>query len=294
MLYGFGTRRIFTPFMEPFVTQAGGKWHQYKDVEGNRYGKTAWYDWTLKDWLNEKEPGEPVVFGNLRGTADIIRAAEQNNINYYYFDHAYFYKANAHRADPIFKQRFYRITKNGEQLTKLLDYNKSPELIERINRFLQTSNIDINVDRKKGDKVLILPPTQFICTYYNLGTEDDWIKKTVNEIKKYTDREIIVRKKPEIGQVAPIPLEQQIKESYCVITYQSTAILDAVRYGVPVFCSEYSCALPVAKTDLSEIENPHYPTRAEVRKLIGSLLTAQFTEQEIITGVAKEIIDITQ
>jgi hypothetical protein len=63
---------------------------------------------------------------------------------------------------------------------------------------------------------------------------------------------------------------------------------------VPVFCSEYSCALPIAKTDLSEIENPHYPTRAEVRKLIGSLLTAQFTEQEIITGVAKEIIDITQ
>jgi len=291
MLYGFGTRRILTPFMRPFVEKAGGKWHEYKDV--GRYDKTHWYGFTMNDWLNEKQPGEPVVFGNLRGTADIIRAAEKYNINYYYFDHAYLFKSLSHERNKILKKRSYRITKNGEQLTKLIDW-KTPELKKRIDEYEAIQPIEVDVNKYKGDKILILPPTQFICTYFNLGTEDDWIEQTVNKIKKYTDRKIVVRKKPKIGQVAPIPLEQQIKESYCVITYQSTAIIDAVRYGVPVFCSEYSCALPIAKTDLSEIENPYYTTKDEIRNWICSLLTAQFTENEIVNGKAKEIIDSTQ
>lgn len=294
MLYGFGTRRIFTPFMKPFIERAGGKWHEYKDV--GRYDKTHWYDFTLKEWLNEEEPGEPVVFGNLRGTADIIRAAEQNNINYYYFDHAYLHKAHTHKPNPIFNKRFYRITKNGEQLTKLLDWTKTTELKTRVQNFedIHYTEIGLSKYRNKGDKILILPPTEFICSYYQLGGEDYWTAETIKEIRKYTDRDIVVRKKPEIGKQAPIPFEQQLEDAYCVVTHQTSAVVDVLRYGIPVFCSEYSCALPIAKTDLSEIENPYYPTRGEVRDWIYSLLTGQFTEDEIISGKAKEIIDITQ
>ena len=294
MLYGLGTRRIFTPFMKPFVKAAGGKWHEYKDV--GRYAKTHWYDFTVESWLNEKEPGEPVVFGNLRGTADIIRLAEQNNINYYYFDHAYLYKAHTHKPNTIFHKRFYRITKNGEQLTKLLDWSKTPKTKRRIEYFEQINKIEIDITkhRNKGNKILVLPPTQFICDYYQIGSENKWIDDTVKEIQKYTDRDIVVRKKPEIGKQAPISFEKQLEDAYCVITHQTSAVVDVLRYGVPVFCSKYSCALPIAKTDLSEIENPYYPTRGEVRKWIYSLLTAQFSEDEIISGEAKEIIDITQ
>jgi len=295
MLYGFGTRRILTCFMEPFVKQAGGKWHQFKDVEGDRYGKTHWYDFNFKDWLKEEEPGEPVVFGNLRGTADIIRAAEKNNINYYYFDHAYMYKAYVHRPDPVFNKRFYRITKNGEQLTKFINWKQSPDLIKRIQNFEKIQKIKINLNLYgKGSKILILPPTQFICEYHQLGTEDEWIDNTIQEIKKYTDREIVVRKKPAIGETAPISFEEHLKQAFCVVTYQTSAVTEAIRYGIPVFCSEYSCAKPVSKTDLSQIELPYYPTEEVIRYWINSLLTAQFTEEEITGGKAKEIIDSTQ
>lgn len=293
MLYGFGTRRIITPFMKPFVEKANGKWHEYKDV--GRYDQTHWYGWTLKEWLQEEEPGEPVVFGNLRGTKNVIRAAEQNNINYYYFDHAYMYKAYTHKPNPIFHQRFYRITKNGEQLTKLIDWKQSPELTSRIKHFENVSKVKINTKLYgKGDKILILPPTEFICSYYELGGEDYWTAETIKEIRKYTDREIVVRKKPPIGKTAPIPFEDQLRDAFCVVTYQSSAIIDAIRYGVPAFCSKYSCASTISKTDLSQIEQPYYPSEDEIRYWINSLLTAQFTEDEIVSGKAKEILDMTQ
>ena len=43
---------------------------------------------------------------------------------------------------------------------------------------------------------------------------------------------------------------EEIKGAWAVISFQTTAAVDAVLAGVPSFCDKISCALPVSKRDL--------------------------------------------
>ena len=73
-----------------------------------------------------------------------------------------------------------------------------------------------------------------------------------------------------------------------MVTMQSTAAIEAVLNGVPVFCDEVSQANVIGENDLSKIERPYYADRDIVRKWIDSLLACQFTLNEIKSGEAFE------
>ena len=71
---------------------------------------------------------------------------------------------------------------------------------------------------------------------------------------------------------------------------QSTAAIHAVLNGVPVFCDKISQANPIAENNLSNIEKPYYADRLEVEKWIDSLLSCQFTMEEIGNGTAYKTV----
>jgi hypothetical protein len=126
-----------------------------------------------------------------------------------------------------------------------------------------------------------------ICTQRNGGWSmkglnvNQWLESTVSEIRKYTDRPIIVRGhpgdkaaknylKPQKGRYT-ISVNEHIindfRNAWAVITYNSTPAVAASIEGIPAFITDpapqTSQAYPVANYDLSRIENPDFKERQQ-------------------------------
>ena len=111
-----------------------------------------------------------------------------------------------------------------------------------------------------------------------------WTKDTVDQIRKHTNRKIIVRPHPlyrkaeqlnklketvlrvsdvhwqeaDLRQPGFVPIAEQLKKAWCTVTYSSGTGIDAVINGVPnVACDTGSMVYDVSTKDISEIENPY-------------------------------------
>ena len=80
------------------------------------------------------------------------------------------------------------------------------------------------------------------------------------------------------------PLEKDLENAYCTVSYQSTVAVQSIISGVPSFCANESMGVPVSLTDMTKIEDPLYTTERE--QWIDSLLANQFTMSEIEDGTA--------
>ena len=63
-----------------------------------------------------------------------------------------------------------------------------------------------------------------------LHNQENWINETKKQIKKFSDREIIVHNK-----FSNIPLEELLKNAWAFVSFQSTAGFKAMLSGVPAF-----------------------------------------------------------
>ena len=293
-IMGFGTRNVTDNIIRPFVSNAGGKFHE-KIEQVQPYLKTKYLSFNMKDrekWYKNKN--DIVVCGILRGTDRLMKEAEKRDINYYYFDHAYFYRADAHKTHPIVNERFYRIVINGQQLNTMTRLNDGD--YERIKKYQKKIPISPNIrDPETDDRVkaalskdgyiLICPPTAYVCNFYGIKSPSTWLKDKVSEIQKHTDRHIIVREKTSNAN-----LEDQIIGAWAVVTCQSTVAIKAIMSGVPSFCDNMSCALPLSLTDLSMIENPKKPSEKEIVNWQNNLLANQFSMTEIAKGLAFDMV----
>lgn len=102
----------------------------------------------------------------------------------------------------------------------------------------------------------------------------DWVNSTIKQLRKYTDRPVIVRGHPgdkkankylnQANKDYQISKNQRIiddfKNAWAVITYNSSPGVAAAIEGIPVFVTDptpqISQAYDVANIDLSNIENP--------------------------------------
>lgn len=288
MIYGFSTRRLTDTIIKPFVVANDGEFIE-STGQVSPYEKTIYPNFNKDQWIKDKTP--IVIFGILRGTADLMKTARENDIDYYYFDHSYFFRADEHKVNNIFGTRFYRITKNGQSLNKLVKWDSFDDYAHRVKVIRRIFDLKVNLNffKTQGSKILILPPSEYISNFYNYGTQDDWINKTIKKIKEHTDREIIIRKKGDTANFI-----EQLKDTYCTVSSQTTAVIESIRLGIPSFCEDISCALPMSKTDLSEIENPFRPEKKEIHYWINGLLCSQFKIEEIKTGQPLKIIENLQ
>jgi hypothetical protein len=134
--------------------------------------------------------------------------------------------------------------------------------------------------RTNGNHILI-------CTQRNGGWSmkglnvSQWLEKTVDEIKKYSDRPIVVRGHPG-DKMASTYLKtnpgkytvstnesilQDFFNAWAVITYNSTPGVAASIEGIPAFITDpipqTSQTYPVGNYDLSKLENPELKDRKE-------------------------------
>ena len=235
--------------------------------------------------IEKKDATKVWFFGILRGTNLVYEHCQKNGIDFYYMDRPYW---GISRDTPY----FLRIVKN-DHVKNFID--DRPD-----DRFKASFPFDIKPYHKNGKKILVCPPTNSISTFFKCK---NWLQNTMAQLKKNTDREIIVREKPynpeaqrgtdgkiHVGanstKVSKEPIDW--REIHAVVTNNSSITIKALANGVPVFADSNNCAFPIAGKSLARIEDPVY---VDPRPLFYSLAYGQFTAKEMSDGTAKRLID---
>lgn len=204
-----------------------------------------------------------IVWGILRGSEYILKQCMLNDEDFYYIDHAYF-NSGHNKLDPC-----YRITKNAFQ---------ARNIIKRDDKRLNLFNIKMNDWKKDGEHILVCPPTEASMDFFNVK---NWLYDTINNIKKYTNRPIIIRKKPTEIQIQKIngfnyplknenkqhiampTLDEHLNNCHALVTYNSNVAVEAIMKGIPAFVDNVSCAYTLGNVDLQNINKPIYAEREE-------------------------------
>ncbi len=170
-----------------------------------------------------------------------------------------------------------------------------------------SNNLNLNLKdyRANGNHILL-------CLQRNggwsMGGFDviDWTASTITELRKYTDREIIIRAHPgdkgATGYLSPTNLIKKIsllknvrvsapgaelnadlKRCWAVVNYNSSPTVGAAIEGYPVFVTDPTrsqCA-EIANTNLAQIESPNLPDR---QKWVERLAMFHWNFEEIQSG----------
>jgi hypothetical protein len=156
--------------------------------------------------------------------------------------------------------------------------------------------------------VLICGQNERSHQWRNMPPMQDWVTKTISEIRQYTDRDIRVRPHPRspldmkwtqqvindfndvyfnqprhiAGSYDDYDFEKQLSDAWCVINWSSNPATQAVLNGIPVFTGPESLAAPVANLRLARIEDPDMPDR---QQWANNIAYTEWTIEEISQGL---------
>ena len=273
MIQGFETRDNTDVPVRALVDSVNGHmWKKERAVD--QYEKTVWPGFDYKF-------DKPIaVFGMLRGTGQLIEECSRDGQDYYFFDHAYMF-GNKHSTSKIAGDRIYRLTKNYFHIRDVKKLKADD--YKRIEKY--KNHVKLKSWKYDGDYILYIPPSEHVKKYYYFNNH--WEEQTLKTIKKHTRKPIKIRTKED-----KTPLEKDLENAYCTVSYQSTVVVQSIINGVPSFCANESMGVPVSLTDMTQIKDPLYTPEREY--WIDSLLANQFTLEEIKSGLAKETVDRMQ
>lgn len=198
----------------------------------------------------------------------------KNNHTFYYMDSGYIGNYRKSRL-----KLWHRIVKNDVQHNKIID--RPDDRWKRLGYSIEP--------QKQGKHILLVTPSEKPCKFYNID-RDEWVRSTVAEIKKYTDRPIIIRNKDTRPNRMNQPIFNDLNNCHALVTYQSVASIESVLHGVPAFTLAPTAADPVCDKDLSFIENPTKLDQDKIYKWACHLAYGQFHVDELKDGTAYGIL----
>ena len=244
----------YNPILQSFVMGCGGQ---------------------ITYWDKTAENMTPVV---VRGVTKrkVMEACRARGRDFYYIDTGYF-------GNPAKGKLYHRITRNDVQYF-------GPILDVPTDRLAYTG-----IGFKKfrpGQNILLAPPSQKLLMMYDIDLET-WLNNTIEEIKKYTDRPIVIRKKQSRAvRMTEDTIEMALAQDvHCLVTFSSIAAGEALLLGKPAITLGPNAAAPLCSQHISEIENPKIPTLDEVKAWAANLAYNQFTEAEMRNGTAWHILN---
>lgn len=135
----------------------------------------------------------------------------------------------------------------------------------------------------------------------NMPSISDWVADTVNEIRKYTPRQIVVRAHPRCAiqfsgrQFRNVSLQTPRKipgtyddydytfdNAWAIVNWSSNPAVQAVINGVPVFVGPSSLAYEVGNPDYATINEPLRPDR---QQWLNDYAHTEYTVEEIAQGI---------
>ena len=222
----------FLPYMFTVFLNKGGGGNNLMSAVANSLSCPTIY---AEDYLFDT-CGIPFVWGVLRNSKNVIDFAVHNHRHFMYADHAYFNRGHG---------KSYRISANSFECNT---YKVCPS--DRRKLF----DVECHPWNKSGSEIIVCPPTEYFVEAHKVY---GWLDNTISELKKFTDRKIIVRTKPKPGDQI-LSLSDQLQSAHALVTHSSNVAIEAICCGTPVFVSDTSAARVVGLSDLSSIENPIY------------------------------------
>ena len=143
-----------------------------------------------------------------------------------------------------------------------------------------------------GRKILVAPPSVKSFALWGID-QTQWIDNTVAEIKKHTDRPIVIRdKRPRADRLKEDTMQEALADNvHCLVTYNSVAACEAIMHGKPAITLGPNAAGVLCSQTLNEIENPRIPTYDEREAWLRHLSYCQFTFNEMSDGTAWRILN---
>ncbi len=141
---------------------------------------------------------------------------------------------------------------------------------------------------------------------------NEWAFRSVQEIRRYTDRSIVIRNHPlcsnrafvDHGELASrlmyagvqnikfsdggiVPWSEDLDGAWCTVTYTSGLAIDSVLAGIPtIACDEGNFAWGISSNVFEDIENPHKASSKEIKTWLNYLAGCQWSVDEMCNGVA--------
>lgn len=150
------------------------------------------------------------------------------------------------------------------------DTEVDPTRWQQISRDLKIEIADI---KNNGKNILICLQRNGGWSMGNINISN-WITQTIAEIRKHSDRHIVLRPHPKDSNADQYlknivkeknikvslnqSLEKDLEKAWCVVNHNSSSIVGAVIQGHPAFITDplRSQCSDVADTDFANIENP--------------------------------------
>ena len=244
----------YDPYLEDFVIGAKGRLGTFD--------------------LDVKSSSTLVIRGLGGSSQKAIKHCIEHSLDFYAIDTGY--------IQPGTKKEYHRITKNNLQ-------NIGP-IVERDTDRLKKLNWQWR-SHKPGKTILVVPPSEKVMKFYGQNLTD-WTNNTISEIKKYTDKPVVIRLKPARNErVTTNTIWQAMDDAYCVITYNSIAATEALLYGVPAIALAPNSARMLCNTEVNQINDLYIPTREDVTKFAAHLSYCQFTALEMRNGRAWSVLN---
>lgn len=209
-------------------------------------------------------PGPAAMYGILRGTGEAIKTCIKMDRDYYHIDHGYFL--------PGHYEGYYRVTKNGQMADGTGNYPS-----DRWD-FL---NIQMKPWRTAGEHIVVCPISRFVAAYEGID-ETTWTNQMVADLKKFTDRPIIIKPK-DSDQL----LSVTIQGAHALVCYNSMAALNSILDGIPAFAIDNPAIGPVSLDDISQIEEPKICDREQWAY---NLAYSQWTLDEFRNGTCWRMV----
>jgi hypothetical protein len=252
-----------------------------EDEYVNMLAKSAGMQPTESDYFDYKydiaqDRNQLVLRGILKHK--IMKQCLADGNNFYYMDSGYVgNNVSTHNSQGI--KHYHRIVPNDLQHRII-----RPRPSDRWDRLGVKTH-----PRRTGHKIIVAAPDEKPCRYYGID-QQQWIKETVAEIKKHTDRPVIVRERApkRADRVLNEPLSQILAQDvYALVTFNSIAAVESILAGVPaVVLAPSHVAEPVANRDLSLIEKLFYPDPDLLMAWCHSMAYGQYHVRELQNGKA--------
>jgi hypothetical protein len=247
-------KQDYNPILKSFVQGAGGQ---------------------ITYWDKTSDSMVPVV---VRGVTKrkVMDACLEKGRNFFYIDTGYF-------GNPARGKLYHRITKNNMQYLGPVVDRPRDRLEQTVVRFKKF---------RPGSNILLAPPSQKLLNVYGIDL-DTWLTNTISDIKRHTDRPIVIRKKQDRTTRMTVDTIEMALENdvHCLVTYSSIAATEALLNGKPAFVLGPNAAAPLCRTSVKYIEDPRIPTLDEVENWAANLAYCQFTEAEMRDGTAWRILN---
>lgn len=286
MLVGYSTRRKGTSLIvRDLCKGSGGLYSPIEEFDQYGLNPQATY---------------AASFGFLRGTHKIFKEAERQGKNYLHIDHAYFL-AGHNGSDS-----WYRVMRNKMNVNMITKRFPADRFMTKFYPHVKIKPWRTNPQ----GHILVLPPTQPTAWYTQ---NQSWLDDTMTWLKHNTTRPVVVRHKPPVTWIDnkgfPLPpsdiqenlrklkplirqtsLEDDLKSAYCVIAFNSGAVVRASLEGVPVFCTNYCAAAPIS-FKMDDIESTRMLSIEPDRQgWFNALAYHQFSRDEMKNGTAWNLI----